>query len=211
VEVLEAGEPAGRAPGRFATAVLDRCTWLPAIDEDQLADPALRRHFLERAFARASWREFVRELPTDERARDAAVAAWLERYELLLIARERTPLAANPGCCDAAVLRSHAHLLFASLDASPTRVGQANALRAAGNHLDVHREELAGLAILIGEYEHDRVDVEVPRQLLRGLSARGGDDWMRRQRFLDPFPIAWQNSNATSLPWAAEPVDPARS
>lgn len=201
IDVFEGGEPAGRAPGRFAGAVLDRCSWLPAIDEDQLADPAHRRHFLERAFARASWRSFVAGLPEDESTRDDAVAEWLARYELLLAAREQSPIRGNPGTCDLAVLRSHAHLLFASLDATPTRVGQAEALRIAGDHLDVLDDERAGLAILISEYEHDRIDVEVPRQLLRGLCARGGDTWLRRQRFLDPFPPGWTDTSASSLPW----------
>jgi uncharacterized protein YbbK (DUF523 family) len=30
IDVIENGETAGRAPGRFASAVLDRCAWLPA-------------------------------------------------------------------------------------------------------------------------------------------------------------------------------------
>ena len=141
-------------------------------------------------------------LPEDDRARDAAVAAWLARFDLLLAAREQAPVRGNPGTCDLAVLRSHAHLLFASLDATPTRVGQAEALRIAGDHLDVMDDERAGLAIMISEYEHDRIDVEVPRQLLRGLCARGGDEWLRRQRFLDPFPVAWFDVEAPSLPSA---------
>jgi uncharacterized protein YbbK (DUF523 family) len=201
IEVLEGGEVAGSAPGRFATAVLDRCSWLPAIDEAQLAEPEHRRHFLERAFARASWRALLPELPEDPAGRDERVADWLSRYDLLLTAREQSPVRGNPGTCDLAILRSHAHLLFASLDATPTRVGQAGALRAAGDHLDVLGDERAALAILISEYEHGRIDVEVPRQLLRGLCARGGDPWLRRQRFLDPFPVAWTNGNPGSLPW----------
>ena len=163
---------------------------------------AARRHFLERAFARAGWREFIGDLPEDPDTRDARVAHWLSGYELSLAAREQGPVHGHPGTCDLAVLRSHAHLLFASLDASPTRAGQAEALRMAGNHLEVLDEERAGLAILISEYEHDRIDVEVPRQLLRGLCARGGDEWLRRQRFLDPFPPGWTKLGCESLPWS---------
>jgi len=203
IDVFENGKVAGRAAGRFATAVRERCSWLPSIDEKQLADPAHRRHFLERAFARASWRAFVEQLPESPGERDAEVAAWLARYDLLLTAREVRPIHANPGTCDPAVLRSHAHLLFASLDATPTRAGQVRALREAGQHLDVLPDEMAALSILISEVERGRVDVEVPRHLLRGLSARGGDAWVRRQRFLDPFPIAWIEPTAGSLPWPA--------
>jgi uncharacterized protein YbbK (DUF523 family) len=202
IDVLEDGEVAGKAAGRFATAVLERCSWLPAIDEEQLADPAQRRHFLERAFARASWRALLPRLSADPAARDAQVSDWLSRYDLLLAARENKPVQGHPGTCDPGVLRGHVHLLFASLDAAPTRVGQADALRIAGDHLDVLDDERAGLAILISEYVHDRVDVEVPRQLLRGLCARGGDAWLRRQRFLDPFPVAWTDPASDTRPWA---------
>ena len=202
IEVTEGGEPAGRARGRFANAVLERCSWLPAIDEEQLTDPAQRRHFLERAFARAHWREFVTTLPAEDADRDADVANWLARFDLLLLAREQRPLAAGTGTCDPATLRSHGHLLFASLDAEATRYGQASAFREAGNHLDVLDDEAVALAILIREYEGGQIDVEVPRQLLRGLCARGGDEWLRGQRFLDPFPVAWRDGQAASLPFA---------
>jgi uncharacterized protein YbbK (DUF523 family) len=208
IDVVEGNAIAGSAPGRFASAVLERCSWLPAIDEQQLAEPAHRRHFLERAFARASWREFVADLPQNGTERDASVAAWLSRYDLVLAAREQRPVNGSAGTCDTGVLRSHGHLLFASLDATPTRVGQVEAFRRAGDHLEVHAEERAALAILITEFEHGRIDVEVPRQTLRGLCARGGDAWLRSQRFLDPFPVPWLDPEAVSLPW---PVDPAHA
>jgi uncharacterized protein YbbK (DUF523 family)/uncharacterized protein YbgA (DUF1722 family) len=202
IEVTGNGEPAGRERGKFAAAVLERCSWLPAIDEKQLTEPAQRRHFLERAFARASWRVFIEALPDENAARDTAVADWLARYDLLLLAREQRPVAGGTGTCDLAVLRSHGHLLFASLDAVATRCGQLAAFRAAGDHLDVLDDEAVALAILIREFEDGRVDVEVPRQLLRGLCARGGDRWLRGQHFIDPFPIAWRDDQAPNLPFA---------
>lgn len=207
VDVQENGQVAGRVPGRFAAAVLDRCAWLPVIDEVALGDPAQRRHFLEQAFARAHWRSFLDQLPTDPALRDAAVAAWLARFDLQLIAREGSVVRAHPGTCDASVLRSHGHLLFAGLSATATRVGQVAALRAAGDHLDVHGDERAAFAILIAEYAGGKMDVEVPRQLLRGLCARGGDAWLRAQRFLDPFPVAWLDPAAPSRPLAAHAKD----
>jgi uncharacterized protein YbbK (DUF523 family) len=202
IEVFEDGKPSGESRGRFAERVLEDCAWLPAVDEEELADPALRRHFLERAFARAHWRQFAARLGGDPEARGAAVDEWLDRFELQLVARERRrlpPLGPGP---QPSALRSGAHLLFASLDAAPTRAGQVAALRQAGDHLDVLDDELAALAILIGEYESGNVDVEVPRQLLRGLCARGGDTWLRGQRFLDPFPPAWRDPDVPSLPFA---------
>lgn len=209
IEVFLDGRPGGRARGLFATAVLDRCSWLPAIDEEELTDPARRRHFLERAFARAHWRQFAVGLGNQGRDRAAAAAEWFGRFDLLLLARERTGIRLGQNRSDADALRSGAHLLFAGLDAEPTRAGQAAALRRAGDHLQVLEDELAGLAILISEYESGNVDVEVPRQLLRGLSARGGDRWLRGQRFLDPFPVVWRDGDASSLPFAPA-LDDAR-
>lgn len=202
VEVLEDGRPTGRAPGRFAATVAERCSWLPMVDEEDLADPPRRRHFLERAFARAHWRAFAARLGEAGAERDARVSEWFDRFELQLLARERPAIRMKSGSCDAAALRSHAHLLFASLDAAPTRAGQAEALRRAGDHLDVLDHELAALAIMISEYESGSIDVEVARQLLRGLCARGGDVWLRGQRFLDPFPLPWRDPGAPSLPLA---------
>jgi uncharacterized protein YbbK (DUF523 family)/uncharacterized protein YbgA (DUF1722 family) len=201
IEVTGNGVPDGRERGRFAAAVLERCSWLPVIDEEGLTDPTLRRHFLERAFARAAWREFIDSLPTKNAARDTAVADWLGRYDLLLLAREQHPVAGGTGTCDPAALRSHGHLLFASLDSAPTRCGQVAAFREAGDHLEVLGDETVALAVLIREYENGHIDVEVPRQLLRGLCARGGDRWLRGQHFLDPFPVAWRDGHAPSLPF----------
>lgn len=198
VELNANGGGAGRQRGKFADAVLERCSWLPAIDEEQLGDPAQRRHFLECAFARAHWREFI-DAP---HAEEAAVADWLGRYDLLLIAREQSPVTGGASTCDPAVLRGHGHLLFASLDFVTTRYGLASAFREAGDHLDVLEDETLALAILIREFEDGRIDVEVPRQLLRGLCARGGDRWLRGQRFLDPFPIDWRDARSRSLPFA---------
>jgi len=203
IEVSGDGPRPERAPGRFSAAIQDRCSWLPVIDEKQLLEPAQRRHFLEQAFARAHWRELVASLDDDEADRDQAVSSWLQCFDLLLMARELKPIRASAGCCDLALLRSHAHLLFASLKSPATPAGQVAALREAGEHLEVIEDERAALAILISEYAADRMDVEVPRQLLRGLCARGGDRWLRAQRFMDPFPVAWLDPAANSLPWPA--------
>lgn len=49
--------PEGRSRGIFARAFLDGLPLLPAVEEEEIADPKRRRHFLERLHAYRRWQE----------------------------------------------------------------------------------------------------------------------------------------------------------
>ena len=190
VAVYEGEREAGRAPGHFAASVLAREPHLPVCTEAEFQVPENRRHFLEGAQTRARWRALVHALPHDRENREAAVAAWLERHELLLLCREEEVPA--PGDCarDLAALSAVGRVLAAGMARRPSLQGHVHALAAVHDRLvGVSVHERVGLALLVRDLEAGALDVEVPRQFARALVLRTRADHLRRQHYLDPVPV----------------------
>ena len=189
VDVFDGDEAVDRAPGFFARRLLARDPLLPTCTEDDVQVPERRRHFLERAQTRARWRAFVTELPADDATRAKALETFLRRHELLLVCREQSPVDFDLCADDAGALRLVGTLLLERMHAEPTLAGHVAALARLHDGLNgATHDERAGLAILIDQLERGESDVEVPRQLARGMALRAGDDWSRAQHYLDPFP-----------------------
>ena len=191
VDVFDDGNAVDRARGFFAERLLAVDPHLPTCDEDDVQVPERRRHFLERAQARSRWRQRIATLPSDEVSRGAAVADLLERHALLLVCRERTPIAFDRCGADNAALRATGQLLAECMHAEPTVAGHVRALATLFDRMTgVTAHERTGLGVLIDQVERGETDVEVARQLARGLVLRAGDAWSRRQHYLDPVPVA---------------------
>lgn len=191
VDVFDGEEVVDRARGFFVERLLAIDPLLPVCDEDDVQVPELRRHFLERAQVRARWRAFVADLPTDADARAKRLETFLVRHELLLVSRGAGPIDFDLCANDAGALQALGRLLAERMHAPPTVEGHVAALARLHDRLaDASGHERAGLAILIDQAERGESDVEVPRQLARGIVLRAGDDWSRAQHYLDPVPVA---------------------
>jgi len=191
VDVFDGGTAIDRARGFFAERLLAVAPQLPTCDEDDVQVPERRRHFLERAQARARWRHRIATLPDDAVDRAEAVADLLDRHALLLACRERTPIAFDRCGADNAALRATGQLLAERMYADPTVVGHVRALAVLFDRMHgVTAHERAGLGVLIDQVERGETDTEVARQFARGLVLRAGDAWSRRQHYLDPVPLA---------------------
>lgn len=178
-----------REPGVFAARVLAADPTLPTCTETDTEIPERRRHFLERAQARARWRRLVERLARGSEQRHEDVNAWLATHDLLLRCREQSPLRADGCALDAAGLVALGRELATRLQDEPTVSGHVEALAPVIEHCtDLLDAERDGLCILLRETLELRMDVEVPRQLARGLALRAGDDWLRAQHYFDPVP-----------------------
>lgn len=190
VPVFEDEVEVGRARGRFAQALLDRDPALPICNEVDLQVPELRRHFLERTQARARWRALVSTLPDAPAPREAAVALFLARHELLLVCREQELPPLGDCACDLAALRAVGQEFGLRMAAVPTVSGHVRALAFLHDALDtVSTSERLGLALLVRDVEAGNLDVEVPRQLARGLLLRSGEAHLMAQHYVDPVPL----------------------
>lgn len=190
VEVFENGEAVDRAPGFFARRLMELDPLLPTCTEDDVQVPEARRHFLERAQTRARWRGLIASLPRVDDARAARLEQFLARHELLFVCRGTERPAFDLCASDAGALSMLGRLVFESLHPAPTVAGHVRALTRVFdrlNDLDVHAR--TGLGILIDQVERGQCDVEVPRQLARGLVLRFGDDHLCRQHYLDPASV----------------------
>ena len=176
-----------RARGRFVAALLQREPHLPVCDEDDVQVPERRRHFLERAQSRARWRALLGVLPPEEEERTRALRHFFERHELLLLCREQSAPGVDGCGCDAGALVAVGREFAARMSRIPTVAGHVAALGALHDRLeDAVVHERVGLAMLIREVERERVDVEVPRQLARGIARRLGAAGLLDQHYLDP-------------------------
>ncbi len=179
-------DPQARAPGRFAHALEERDPRLPLCDEGQFEDPATRRHFLERAQARARWRRFLDGTTVDRDAADLFLAG----HDLLLVCRGEHPLRVD-GCeHDASTWRALGQALHDALRQPAQPEGHVHAMASVLEHASgLHPAERDGLGILLTELRRAHIDPEVARQYARGLVIRAGDPWLRRQHYFDPFPL----------------------
>lgn len=190
VAVFEGEREVRQAPGRFVAALLERDPCFPVCTEVDLQVPELRRHFLERAQARARWRRLVASLPSTPPAREAAVAAFLARHELLLTCREQEVPALGACGCDAAALVAVGREFAVRMMQAPTLAGHVRALAAIHDSLEaVSADERIGLALLVRDVEAGALDAEVPRQFARGLLLRTGPTQTALQHYVDPVPL----------------------
>jgi uncharacterized protein YbbK (DUF523 family) len=190
VSVFDGEAEVGRSPGLFASALHEREPYLPSCTEADLQIPETRRHFLERAQARARWRMLVTNLPPTGPEREHAIAGFLERHRLLLTCREQDVPALADAACDLAALTAVGREFAARMAHAPSISGHVRALASIHDALDgVSANERLGLALLVRDVQNGALDVEVPRQLARGLLLRAGLRALSRQHYVDPVPV----------------------
>lgn len=191
VAVFEGEVEVGRSPGLFAAALCERDPHLPCCTEADLQIPESRRHFLERAQARARWRLLVAELTPSHADRAHAITDFLDRHRLLLACREQEVPPLGDAACDLAALTAVGREFAARMAHPPTIAGHVRALAAIHDALEgVSANERLGLALLVRDVQNGVLDVEVPRQLARGLLLRAGLRALSRQHYVDPTPAS---------------------
>ncbi len=183
-----------KGQGVFAKAVMDANPLLPIEEEGRLNDPPLRENFILRVFALHYWRAQV--------AANLSVAAIVEfhsRYKYTLMAHSQSgykalgQLVANQAGIDQTELANQYIAMFMKTIAKPaTRKNHVNTLLHILGYLkrtvagDIRKDILD----VIDQYHKGMVHLSVPITLLKHYVEHFGNDYIRSQIYLDPYPLA---------------------
>jgi len=188
----DGGRPDAGGRGIFAAALVRRLPALPVEEEGRLGDAGIRESFIERVFAMARWRAFLRTRP---RARD--LVAFHAAHELALLAhgpahhaRLGRLVAEARGRLGRERLAAYGRLLMEALAARATRGRHANVLQHAAGRLerDLDPAGRAELAEAIEDYRRGLVPLVVPLTLVRHHARRLGIAGLAGQVYLNPHP-----------------------
>ncbi|GAB2191519.1 DUF523 and DUF1722 domain-containing protein [Sessilibacter sp. MAH1] len=179
--------------GVFAAAVMDNNPVLPVEEEGRLNDPPLRENFILRVFALHYWRESVEKKPSF-----AALVDFHSRYKYTLMAhsqkgyREAGRIVANHDKKpEREVLDQYIHCFMATLSKPATRKNHCNTLQHILGYLKrtVDGEIRKDLLEVIDLYRRGIVQLSVPVTMIKHYVDRYGNDYIRSQVYLDPYPL----------------------
>ncbi|WP_317932467.1 DUF523 and DUF1722 domain-containing protein [Halioxenophilus sp. WMMB6] len=179
--------------GVFAAAVVKNNPLLPVEEEGRLQDPQLRENFILRVFALHDWRQAVAQEPTAK-----ALIDFHSRYKYTLMAHSQKgyrllgQLVANSQAkTPAALCDEYLPLFMAALAKPATRKNHCNTLLHILGYL---KRTVAGgirqdLVEVIDRYRQGVVPLAVPVTLIKHYVDRYGNDYIRCQVYLDPYPL----------------------
>ena len=178
--------------GRFAAALIERFPELPVEEEGRLADPRLREHFVERAFAYRRLRDLFHPSWTP-----ADLVHFHTGHKLLLMAhspdayRRIGRLVASAGSIPRRDLeRQYVQSFMAAMSVIATPGRHANVLQHMAGYVTerLSRESRAELVTVIDEYRRRLVPLVVPLTLLRHHIRSCSVSYLAGQIYLDPHP-----------------------
>lgn len=179
--------------GVFAEAVVRHNPLLPVEEEGRLNDPPLRENFILRVFALYHWRQQVMSEPTA-----GALVDFHSRYKYTLMAHSQKGykalgrLVANHDNLPLPTLtQQYIELFMATLAKPATRKNHCNTLQHIIGYLKrtVDGEIRRDLVQVIDHYRRGLVHLSVPITLIKHYVDRYGNDYIRSQVYLDPYPL----------------------
>ncbi len=179
--------------GVFADAVMRRNPLLPVEEEGRLNDPPLRENFILRVFALHHWRETVLT-----KLSAGALVDFHSRYKYTLMAHSQKAyralgqLVANHEQRPIEVVaEEYIHGFMAALAKPATRKNHCNTLQHIIGYLKrtVDGEIRRDLVDVIDQYRRGIVHLSVPITLIKHYVDRYGNDYIRSQVYLDPYPL----------------------
>ncbi|BFM09481.1 YbgA family protein [Halioxenophilus aromaticivorans] len=182
-------------PGRgvFAAAVMDHNPLLPVEEEGRLNDPPLRENFILRVFALYYWRHTVASQLTA-----GALVDFHSRYKYTLMAHSQKGykalgqiVANHDKRAIADVAEDYIALFMATLSKPATRKNHCNTLHHIIGYLKrtVEGEVRRDLIDVVDQYRKGVVHLSVPVTLIKHYVDRYGNDYIRSQIYLDPYPL----------------------
>lgn len=179
--------------GLFAEALADAMPLLPMEEEGRLARPSLRENFLERLFAAARWRDFVKQ---GRRAGDLLAFHAAHKYALLAhspahyatLSRLVT-VAGRRRARD--VVDEYGARFMTALGVRATRARHVGVLQQLAGFFErsLGVEERAALVTAIAGYGRRAVPRSVPVMLIREHVHRLGVAHLAEQVYLSPPPM----------------------
>lgn len=184
-------EATGR--GVFAAAVMEHNPLLPVEEEGRLNDPSLRENFIVRVFALYNWRQAVAG-----KLSAGALVEFHSHYKYLLMAHSQKgyrtlgAMVANHAKLPInKVADDYLKLFMATLAKPATRKNHCNTLQHIIGYLkrSVAGEIRQDLVGVIDQYRQGVVHLSVPITLIKHYVDRYGNDYIRSQVYLDPYPL----------------------
>lgn len=183
-----------RVRGLFTDALMQAYPLLPVEEEGRLHDAPLRENFIMRVFAHYHFRKDVREQP-----RYANLINYHSSYKYLLLAhsqeayRSLGKMLADAGKRDITELMDEYQTAFMAAVSKPAKRGaHCNAMQHILGYLKktVSSEERQGILDVIEQYHREEVNLATPIALLNHYIQREGSEYVRAQRYLEPYPAA---------------------
>ncbi|MDH3377017.1 MAG: DUF523 and DUF1722 domain-containing protein [Gammaproteobacteria bacterium] len=183
-----------RGRGLFAEALLKKYPFLPVEEEGRLNDHVLRENFVMRVYVHYNFRHEVRRQPSYHN-----LLQFHSSYKYLLMAhnqqayRELGQLLAVSGKEPLPELLDEYQFRFTKAVSKPAKRGsQSNAMQHILGYLSrtVSSEERLGILDVIAQYHRAEVNLATPLTLLNHYIQRAGNDYVRAQRYLEPYPAA---------------------
>ncbi len=187
------GMPGGSASGIFAAAFRRRNPLVPAIDEGRLNDAVLREQFIDAVFIYRHWQDFARQ---SNRIGD--LVAFHTEMKLLVMAhsprhysllgrltadiKDRRP---------DEVRNSYAALLMEAAGLQATRKKHSNVLLHCLGYFkkQLTSDEKSELIEIIENYRKEYLPLIVPVTLLNHYVRKYDEKYLKRQRYLNPYPL----------------------
>lgn len=178
--------------GVFTAELMKRYPLLPVEEEGRLNDPKLRENFILRVFAHHYFRHEVLAHPSPH-----TLLQFHSRYKYITLAhnqegyRRLGKMLANAGKEDIHALAHRYFHDFMHILAKPaSRKNHANTLLHLLGYLkrDVSGEARQDLANIIEEYRKGTVNLATPLTMIRHYLNQFGSDYIRSQRYLEPYP-----------------------
>ncbi|WP_426415382.1 YbgA family protein [Aestuariirhabdus sp. LZHN29] len=181
-----------RGRGLFAAALKERFPLLPVEEEGRLNDAHLRENFVLRVYAHHNFRFEVLANPSYHR-----LLQFHSSYKYVLMAHSQKAYKtlgrllgeAHKNPLDE-VIQLYFPQLMAALSAPARRKGHTNVLMHLLGYLkrSVPGEARQHMVEIIHRYREGKIPLITPLTLLRHYIDREGNDYLRAQRYLQPYP-----------------------
>lgn len=183
-----------RGRGLFAKALMARYPLLPVEEEGRLHDSHLRENFVMRVIAHHHYRQQVRNQPSYHN-----LLQYHSHYKYLLMAHnqhayrqlgQRLANAHDQPLPE--LIEDYQHAFCAAVSQPASRGGHCNALQHILGYLKKHvsSAERQSIVQVIEQYQRGEVNLSTPMTLLNHYIQLYGSDYVRAQRYLEPYPAA---------------------
>lgn len=193
VKVYNNGIPAKNGRGLFADAVVKRFPLLPVEEEGRLGDMNIRENFIERVFAFAAWRDFVKgtrgvgDLVAFHTGRKLQIMAHSPQ-----IYRELGRLVAEAkGLEREELFNRYQELFLGALSLHATVKKNSNVLSHIMGYFKKQLDsgEKAELLEIIQSYRDSLIPLIVPVTLLKHYVTKYRQEYLAGQSYLNPHPL----------------------
>lgn len=178
--------------GLFAKGLIENNPWLPIEESGRLHDPLLRENFVTHVFALS---DFKCRLGANPKYSD--ILNFYSEYKYMVMAHSiksykeigRYLAGASSKPIDE-VIQSFGDQFFSALATLPSRKKHTNVLMHLRGYLkkDMSPAQTQGLSEIIEHYRIGAVPLSVPLLMLKQLSIEVSNDYLKSQKYWQPFP-----------------------